>query len=490
MSQYFRFRTADRLLGRPASETAEARPGELDELSIYFASPEELNDPLEGHRETCFRGDLIAWKNLIKHYTLMLYEAVIDRYAGQNKGLMHINLTPANFLEESRGYLESATVTVQSCAAINTYLEALASVERSVSRLELSAHLATLHSTIVGYILEELESCLDIHEAQMFKQSRGNLQDYIYLRSKEIRASGQSSNIQEYVEIKDKFKQQAIRACVFRDHELDPNALRLFANFPEEFCTQLDYLMYPRWYVACFMKSCANSAIWGTYGDNHKGICLVYNSEIQNGRDSLLLRKLPFPFIQGYHYGRPKHEYFLNMPLSLPLVEVNYKPEYYAPNFFDSILTAEKDWALSYWYTDENGNISKNAESLYQKPSAVWPVHKEQYLRSCTNKTTHWENETEARIILSGVELTPEERLVNYSFHQLEGIIFGIKTPDTAKIKIIKKISDHCKTHRRSDFKFYQAKFDSNYEKIEYVPLKYITYNSDGTLNLDPKLPS
>lgn len=490
MSQYFRFRTAERLLGRAASETAEARPGELDELSIYFASPEELNDPLEGHRETCFSGDLIVWKNLIKHYTLMLYEAVIDRYAGENKGRMHINLRPTNFLEESRSYLETIIREVQSCAAIRIYLEALASVERSVSRVELSAHLATLHTTILSYIFEILESRLDIHEAPMYKQSRGSFLDYICMRSEDIKAAGQSSKIQDYIDIKDKFKQQAIRGSVFRDNELDSNALRLFANFPEEFSTELDYLMYPHWYVACFMKSCENSAIWGSYGDNHKGVCLIYNSESNRGQDSLLLRKLPFPFVKIYNYGRPKHEYYLNMPLSLPLIEVNYKPEYYTPNFFDSLLATDKDWLLSYWYTDENGNISKNAESIYQPASKAWPTHKDQYLRSCTNKTAHWENETEARIILSGIELTPEERLVSYSFHQLEGIIFGIKTPDTAKIKIIKKISEHCKTHRRSDFKFYQAKFDTKYEKIEYVPLSYITYNSDGTLNLDPKLPS
>lgn len=490
MSQYFRFRTAERLLGRPASETAEARPGELDELSIYFASPEELNDPLEGHRETCFRGDLIVWKNLIKHYTLMLYEAVIDRYAGENKGLMHINLRPTNFHEDSKGYLETAITAVQSCAAIRMYLEALTSVERNVSRLELSAHLATLHSTILGYIFETLENRLDIHEASIYKQSRENFQAYICLRSEEIKAAGHNSNIQNYIEIKDKFKQQAIRGSVFRDRELDPNGLRLFANLPEEFSTQLDYLMYPHWYVACFMKSCSNSAIWGSYGDNHKGICLVYNSDSNDGHDSLLLRKLPFPFVQVYNYGRPKHEYYLNMPLSLPLIKVNYKPEYYTPNFFDSMLITDKDWTLSYWYTDENGDISNNAQSIYQQASAVWPAHKEQYSRSCTSKTAHWENETEARIILSGVELSPEERLVSYSFHQLEGIIFGIKTPDAAKIKIIKKIAEHCRNLRRFDFKFFQAKFDSKYEKIEYVPLKYITFNSDGTLNLDPKLPS
>lgn len=324
----------------------------------------------------------------------------------------------------------------------------------------------------------------------MYLASRENFLSYISLRAGEIAKEGNAPDIQKYIEIKTKFKQQAIRGSIFRDVELDKNAHRLFVNFPEEFSSHLDYLMYPRWYVACFMKSCSNSAIWGSYGDNHKGICLIYKSTMIGANEGLTLKKLPFIYIQNYHYGRPKNEYYLNMPLTLPLIEVNYKPEYTGPNFFDSMLAVRKDWALSYWYTDESGEVSKNASSLYKKPVEVWPVHSTEFLRSCTNKTAHWENETEARIILAGGELTREERLVSYSFHQLEGVIFGIKTPDTVKIQVIKKISEHCKSQRRSDFKFFQAKFDQNYQNIEYEHLKFITYNSDGTLNMDPHLPS
>ncbi|MFV3316465.1 hypothetical protein [Pseudomonas sp. NY15374] len=490
MSQYFRFRTAERLLGRPATQEAEARAGELDELTIYFASPEELNDPLEGHRETFFLGDVVAWKNLIKHYTLILYEAVIDRYAGPNKGEMHIDLKPSNFPETSQDYIKQAIASVQSCNAIKMYIESLANSQRSVSRLELSAHLSTLHTAILGYIFEALHAELKIHETIMYIASRENFLAYISLRAGEIAKEGASPDLAKYIEIKTKFKQQAIRGSVFREVELDSNAHRLFVNFPEEFSNHLDYLMYPRWYVACFMKSCSNSAIWGSYGDNHKGICLIYNSATAGANEGLTLKKLPFIYIQGYHYGRPKDEYYLNMPLTLPLIEVNYKPEYRGPNFFDSLLAVNKDWALSYWYTDESGIVSKNASSLYKTPAEVWPTHSKEFLQSCTNKTAHWEKETEARVILAGVELTREERLVSYSFHQLDGIIFGIKTPDTVKIQIIKKISEHCKANRRANFKFYQAKFDESYQDIEYEHLTYITYNSDGTLNMDPQLPS
>lgn len=486
MSRYYRFRSAERLLGRPATEHAEARPGELDELTIYFASPEELNDPLEGHRETYFQGDYIAWQNLIKHYVVILYSMVIDRYAGGNEGEIIIDLRPNNFPETSQKYLLQAISTINECKQITAYIEALANTGRDVSRFELSVHLSTLHSCILSFIFEILETELDIYEAPIYKNTRENFLAYASIRASEISRQGKSPNHDEYKEIKSRIKQQALRANILRETELDKGATRLFVNFPDEFCQHLEYLMYPHWYVACFMKSCANSAIWGSYGDNHKGICLIYDSKIQHNLDHLTLKDLPFDFVRNYNHGKTKNEYFLTMPLSLPLAEVTYSPIYSKPNFFDSLLAVDKDWAFSYWYTDQNGATSKNAASLHLKPSEHWPLHRAQYMKSCTTKTQHWESETESRLILAGMKFTREERTVKYAFPQLHGIIFGINTPDETKVKIIKKIGIHCKQQRRSDFKFYQARFDETYTHIEHDLLEYITFNKDGTLNSEP----
>lgn len=41
----YRFRTAERLLGTKATDIKKALPGELENLEIYFAPPEQLNDP-------------------------------------------------------------------------------------------------------------------------------------------------------------------------------------------------------------------------------------------------------------------------------------------------------------------------------------------------------------------------------------------------------------------------------------------------------------
>ena len=48
---------------------------ELENEEIYFASPEQLNDPMEGFKDIFWRGDGIVWTNLLRHYLLCLMQA-------------------------------------------------------------------------------------------------------------------------------------------------------------------------------------------------------------------------------------------------------------------------------------------------------------------------------------------------------------------------------------------------------------------------------
>ncbi|MGP5435843.1 DUF2971 domain-containing protein [Psychrobacter alimentarius] len=48
-------------------------------------------------------------------------------------------------------------------------------------------------------------------------------------------------------------------------------------DFPKDYISQLEKLIFPNWYTACFMSECTNSSVWGHYGDNHSGVCLVFN---------------------------------------------------------------------------------------------------------------------------------------------------------------------------------------------------------------------
>ncbi len=55
----YRLRSVDQLLdGR----------NELERSQIYFASPIQLNDPLEGLRDVYWQGDKTVWDNLLQHY--------------------------------------------------------------------------------------------------------------------------------------------------------------------------------------------------------------------------------------------------------------------------------------------------------------------------------------------------------------------------------------------------------------------------------------
>ena len=53
--------------------------------------------------------------------------------------------------------------------------------------------------------------------------------------------------------------------------------------------------------------------------------------------------------------------------------------------------------------------------------------------------------------------MSESERLWNYDFESLRGIIFGVRTSDDDKLKIIEIIQKKCLESDRADFKFYQA---------------------------------
>ena len=60
----YRFRSMEYLLGNKYQE--------LEKQTIYFASPDELNDPMEGFRDIVWNGDKIVWTNFFKNYVYWL----------------------------------------------------------------------------------------------------------------------------------------------------------------------------------------------------------------------------------------------------------------------------------------------------------------------------------------------------------------------------------------------------------------------------------
>ena len=53
--------------------TIESALLEPDNGTLYFAAPDELNDPIEGYVKIFWRGDVPAWEGLLKNFVCSLF---------------------------------------------------------------------------------------------------------------------------------------------------------------------------------------------------------------------------------------------------------------------------------------------------------------------------------------------------------------------------------------------------------------------------------
>lgn len=69
-----------------------------------------------------------------------------------------------------------------------------------------------------------------------------------------------------------------------------------------------------------------------------------------------------------------------------------------------------------------------------------------------------------------------KSRKLKYDFSSLDGLIFGINTPDADKLKIIKIVGRKCRENNKTDFNFYQAYFCHKTQSIKHMPLGLIKF--------------
>ena len=121
---------------------------------------------------------------------------------------------------------------------------------------------------------------------------------------------------------------------------------------------------------------------------------------------------------------------------------------------------------MELWYTDQDGNISECAAHI-DRDGGEGPWQKnywDNFFRDITIKTRDWAYEQEYRLILGHGLIEFDEkrdRILTYNFKSLKGIIFGIKTSDKDRLKIIEIIEGKCGKNKRTDFKYFQAYYSS-----------------------------
>ena len=208
--------------------------------------------------------------------------------------------------------------------------------------------------------------------------------------------------------------------------------------FPRTYVEQLKEIMYPKGYVICFSDTPTNSAMWGNYADNHRGVCFVYETENFGGREVINFAAK-----------------------SLEVRAVKYSEQVIERNFFEALrhlnFTHAEDWLTG------SGGVKS---SMLSECAAV-DNYRDDYREKFFRKMTDWNHEREYRIFL------PDEfhryadkfsRHLRYDLSLLKGIIFGLRTTLDDKLNLLQKLSRLGKSIR--DFEFFQAEYDDETQLI------------------------
>jgi hypothetical protein len=243
----------------------------------------------------------------------------------------------------------------------------------------------------------------------------------------------------------------------------------LFAPFPEQYVDQLRHFVFFKWYAACFVADPNQAAMWGNYGDSHRGVCLRFRAhDGTDGKPTLKLHGV----IGASGNAQEVRPLYGDIPVIFEAM--TYVDKLLPIDFFRSLARLPIQDLKSDWYTDESGNRSECGDGVLSSNSEWRQNNLAAFQALTTTKLRYWEHEREYRLVLmSALDRFSEvaDRKLRYQFADLEGIVFGIKTPLSEKEEIIKIVLAKCEREGRKTFTFSQALYVPYSGKIETRPL-------------------
>ena len=454
-AKIYRLRNTQRLL----------KDKELDDQYIYFASAEELNDPMEGLRDFVWRGDKIVWRNLIRHYLRCLQMFYITYLILSHHEPLTANFVrvhrmphlPKYFDERGQALFDELCRSVFARARVHDLISHMQN--RAIRKDELLHYLTSIHATAVV----EVHNIFAKHRigqvarpiapppqapSNSFVDSPGEINreqsDVLF------------TSIQRFHD--DRHLNQK-RAKMRAKSLFERNINLLILDFPAHYVRRIEDLVYPRWYAACFSNAISSSSSWGHYGDGHRGVCLVFSVETNSSGESMSLvqERADFDFSTG-EYGKPTRR---RECLSFRRVEYSDKP--LELDFFRNIGTITLPEAMEEWYTGSDGDISDCATHLGANISEWQERRWREYHCEIERKNIDWKYEEESRLVLTETfhDLQPAQfRRLRYDFESLHGVVFGINTSEDDKIRIIDIVERKCQEAGRSEFGYYQAYYE------------------------------
>lgn len=459
----FRYRPISALLGEFA---------ELEKQSIYFAKPEQLNDPIEGLRDFFWHGDEIVWRNFLRHYILCLQAWIsivllIDDEEALRTCDVPVYLRLDNLPTDDLRYLcKRCIARIESEKIHKELLQLVSSENRSFSFSELEFLLRYVHMSLVRIVLDiffkEKVVGGDVSPSPSDEDIISEIQKYRILLS-ELNENIDNSDIQKILDYFQSTSDQSFLLSMLSiKGKMDVKMASIYFDFPRKYLKSLSVLTYPPWSVACFSSRHDDAAMWSYYAGNHQGCCLVFRTSPSDvGRKIELNGPHSLCSSSGINYR--------SMDFSLRAVE--YTSNVQRIEFFKNIGQLNFRALKKNWFQDDGGNVSPFANHLSSKNRSRWRAKFwEGYTPALLRKLPEWKHEQEYRIILPdtmGMYKSTENRIFTYDYSTLCGLIFGLNTPVSKKIEIL-NIIDRKRNQGNSleDFKFYQARYDASSGKI------------------------
>ena len=430
---------------------------ELDNGTFYFAEPKELNDPLEGYLKIFWQGDKPAWEGLLKNfvcslfYNLQTYLLMSGQFSSvaqenflsnlQNKSLLY-NLYQFGssplikiFEELTEKFLTQDkvrdVVEFYSENKIKCYVREMEFIFRTV--IDTAFIICIKKCKTLGLIRDDFnEKFFDV-EYEISLEELKNISD-VARKQKIEELENLNCDMMESGLLSLKLNRRSPDA----NYRLKQNMLWLRFIFPRTYVEQLKEIMYPKGYVVCFSDTPTNSAMWGNYADNHKGICFIYDTESFDGR-----------------------EFITFAAKSLQVKPIKYYEQIIERNFFDTLrhlnfLRAED------WLTGLGGFKSQKLTA-----PEITAEYVDDYQENFYRKMTDWQHEREYRIFLADRFYRYADKFtrnLKYDLKTLTGIVFGIRTTFDDKLEILQKLKRLGKSVR--DFEFFQAEYDDETQII------------------------
>ncbi|WP_329767504.1 hypothetical protein [Bacillus nitratireducens] len=269
----YRFRNIKSLLGEYK---------ELENQEIYFSDLDSLNDPMEGIREYYWKGDIIVWKNFFKHYMYSLTHVFLMSKLLSELNNSHIPIWDREqyYSEKYKKIINMVYERVFNSEYINFCLNFLSKQSKETSQDELYVYLKILHYFTLEAILEvNMELGLSSQSINPFTSMIRS--DLITDLKDTMEQFNKKPNLyNDYIQVyKAVLNDSELEAAYnVEENQNSQKTKFIYVEFTERYLKKITELTYPKCYVSCFMDNCTNSAVWGHYGDSHKGVCLKFRT--------------------------------------------------------------------------------------------------------------------------------------------------------------------------------------------------------------------